>query len=957
MDIININLLGNPTVVYKNNIINFPYKKAEGLFYYACINKNISREEAINILWAECDETLAKKNLRDALYKIRKIFGEDIFLSTKKSLISINTSLINVDVDNITQNNISELYKGDFLANLLIKDCLEFEDWVLNKRDEYKNQYIKKVNSLLNEMVNIRDFNRVQIYSDILISNDPYNEKTYREIMKIYTLNGDYNKAIKVYSDLCKTLKEDLDIEPELSTKNMYMEILKLKNIESLDDNNSNYFYGRFDEIYNVTNKLSNYYNNKSISIVISGEAGIGKTALLNKIITLVDTNKFILLASTCYNAEKEFFLKPWQSIFRMLGEYVKKEKIKISASAEQIISYIFPYFNTDINETKFDSIERIDTTRYRIANEAIVDLLTRISYNKKIIFVFDDIQWMDDMSLMLLNSIIYKLGNTNVLLITSYRNDYEESVSKFTVPLISKGFVTEIKLNRFTKDEVKEIITHQLPNIKDLSSTLERVYNDTEGNALFLIELLKTIKEKGYTSELSLKATNIIKSRIIDLSKSEITVLNAISIFFDKTDMDNLKYLINIDELEIYEIIERLQSKYLVNEIITDTKIYYSFTHQKIRDYVYEIQSLGKRQVLHKKIAHRFEEKYKANNDSELYSNLIYHFERSGDKYSTLKYKTEYLKEFYTIYNETFPIISFDFKLDNNQILSDEKSLLALYNEIESLRDEENKDILSLKMEATYIIGRFYISNGEYDKGLKNINISKNIALMLNNKDYILLNYKQIIFYCIQVNSLEKMKSYIDKTIDIVGLDNINEDVGTILRLYGLYRIKTKDYEKATQLLFKAIDIFSNLNNINKKYSLSLAACYNYLGQMNKYIKNYENAFEYFLKSIEICNKNYITNGLGIFYSNAGQVLYELKNYDEAYKYLSESIEYFIKNNALWGRDIAECYVTLLEIKRGNVKEALEHFEIAKDLGKKIANPMTLDLISKLKDMLNNIN
>lgn len=952
MDIINVNLLGNPTVIYKNNIINFPYKKAEGLFYYVCINKSISREEAINILWAESDETLAKKNLRDALYKIRKLFGEDIFLSTKKSMIFINTSLINLDVDNITQNNIAELYKGDFLANLLIKDCFEFEYWVLNKREEYKNLYIKKIGNLLNEMVNIRDFNRVQFYSDILILNDPYNEKTYREIMKIYTLNGDYNKAIKVYSDLCKTLKEELDIEPEKSTKNMYMEILKLKNMESQDDNNSNYFYGRFDEIYNVTNAISNFYNNKSMSIVISGEAGIGKTALINKITNLVDTKKFILLTSTCYNAEREFFLKPWHSIFKILGEYVKKEKIKVPTSAEQIISYIFPYFNTEINETKFDSVERIDTTRYRIANEAIVDLFTRISLNKKLIFVFDDIQWMDDMSKLLLNSIMYKLGNTNVLLIATYRNDYEDSVAKFTVPLISKGFITEIKLNRFTKDEVREIINHNLPDIKDVNSTLDRVYTDTEGNALFLTELIKTIREKGYTSELSLKATNIIKSRIIDLTKSEITVLNAISIFFDKTDIENIKYLINMDELEIYDIIEKLQSKYLINETITETKIYYSFTHQKIRDYVYEMQSFGKRQVLHKKIAHRIEEKYKTNNDSSLYSNIIYHYERSGDKYSTLKYKTEYFKEFYTIYNETYPIISFDLKFDSsNQILSDEKSLIYLYNEIESLKDKENVDILLLKMEVTYIIGRFYIAKGEYDKGLENINISKNIALMLNNKDYILLNYKQIIFYCIQVNSLDKMKCYIDKTVDIVGLDNTNEEVATILRLYGLYCIKTKDYEKATQLLFRAIEIFSSLNNINKKYSLSLAACYNYLGQMNKYIKNYEKAFEYSIKSIEICNKNYITNGLGIFYSNAGQSLYELKKYDESFKYLTESIEYFAKNNALWGRDIAECYITLLELKRKNKKEALEHFAIAKDLGKKIANPMTLDLIKKIEN------
>ncbi len=921
MDIINVNLLGNPTVTYKNNIISFPYKKAEALFYYVCVNKNITREEAINILWIDCEEVLAKKNLRDALYKIRKIFGENIFLSTKKSIISINTDMIDLDIDNINQNNITELYKGDFLSNLSIKDGFEFENWMLSKREEYKNLYIKKINILLNEMVSIRNFSMVQAYSDILISNDPYNEKIYREIMKIYTLNGDYNKAIKLYSDLCRILKQDLSIEPELITKNMYAEILKLKNIEYSDDNNSNYFYGRFDEIYKLTNSINNYYSSESLSVVISGEAGIGKTALINKITGLIDNNKFIVLSSSCYNAEKEFSLKPWQSIFRTLSEY-----------------------------TKSDFFEKIDTTRYGIAIDAIVDLITKISYNKKLIFVFDDIQWMDDMSKSLLSNILFKLGNTNVMMIAAYRNDYEDTVSKFTVPLIVKGLLTEISLKRFTKEEVKEIINHSLPYIKNEKSILERIYKDTEGNALFLIELIKTIKEKGYTDELSLKAANIIKSRIIDLTKNENSVLNAVSIFFDKASIDDLKNLIKLDELEIYETIEILQSKYLINENINDAEIHYSFTHQKIRDYVYEMQSLGKRQVLHKKAALLFEERYKRNKDSNLYSNLIYHFEKAKDKYSTLKYKTEYLKEFYTVYNEIFPIISSDFKpYSDNKELSDEKTLLDLYHEIESLEETENEDMLYLKMEISYILGRFYIANGEYDKALKNINVSKDISIILDNKKYILSNYKQIIFYCIQVNELGKMKFYIDKIIDIVGLEGVNEEIGTVLRLYGLYCIKIKDYEKANELLLKAIDIFSSLNSVDNKYSLSLAACYNYLGQMNKYTENYEDAYKYFLKSIEICNKNYITNGLGIFYSNTGQVLYQLKNYDKAYEYLSEAINYFIKNNSLWGRDIAECYLTLLEIKKGNRQDALKHFEIAKELGKKIANPMTLDLIKKI--------
>ncbi|QSX07035.1 AAA family ATPase [Sedimentibacter sp. zth1] len=956
MDRITIKLLGNPTIIFHNETVNFPYKKAEGLFYYICVNKSIAREEAIKIFWIDSNgEVLAKKNLRDALYKIRKLFGKDIFLQTKKSCISLNISKTDIDIDLINNTNIVDLYKGDFLSNFSIKNCLEFEDWMINKRNELKQMYTKKINLLLNEMVTIRDYSRINIYSNILISNDPYNEKTYRDIMKIYALNGNYNYAVKLYFDLCKILKQDLDIEPELSTKNMYKEIIALKDAEALDLTHSSYFYGRFNEIYKALDTFNNFYNDKAMSIVVSGEAGIGKTAYINKVTDLIDKNKFLLLSSNCYSAEKDFFLKPWQSIFSLLGEYLKGTRIKLASSAEQIISYLFPNFNENLVSTRFDSTERIDTTRYQVANEAILDLFLKISCNKKIILVFDDIQWMDEMSKALLKSILFRLGNSNVLLICTYRDDYEKSICDFTVPLISKDLLCEIKLNRFTKNEVEEIVEFQIPNIDNKDLIYDKIYYDTEGNALFLTELIKTIKEKGYTNELSLKATNIIKSRIIDLSEDEKLILNAISIFFDKTDINSIRQIVDFDELKIYEIIEALQAKHLISEIITKNNIYYSYTHQKIREYVYETQSVGKRVLLNRKIALYLNDAYNKTNDSALYSKLIYHFEQSGDIYHTLKYKVEYLKEYYTIYHETFPVISFDFIYDANiQYTFTEQSLIDLYAEIETYSNDDDKQFQSLKMEITFIMGRLYISKGEYIEGLKNIDISKDISIKLENKKYILDNYKQLIFYAIQVHNLNMMKIYIEKIIDIIGTTEINEDVGTILRLYGLYYIKINDCDNATRFLTKSIDIFSILNSSNNKYSLSIAACYNYLGQLNKYINDYETAYEYFIKAIEICNKNYISNGLGIFYSNAGQTLYYLKKIDEAYYYIDKAIDCFNKTSSLWGKDIAECYLCLIEFKRQNNEKAHIYLEEAIALGRKLKNPITLKLIDKIKELYN---
>ena len=90
MDKINVHLLGRPYVELNGKRVNFPYKKAEGFFYYLCVKKTATREEIIYVLWGADIENVGRKNLREAVYQIKKLLGKEILVTAGHTSISLN---------------------------------------------------------------------------------------------------------------------------------------------------------------------------------------------------------------------------------------------------------------------------------------------------------------------------------------------------------------------------------------------------------------------------------------------------------------------------------------------------------------------------------------------------------------------------------------------------------------------------------------------------------------------------------------------------------------------------------------------------------------------------------------------------------------------------------------------------------------------------------------------------
>ena len=86
-----IRILGTPQILRDGVPVALPFKRAEALLYYLAVERSASRQELITLLWESDDETKGRKNLRHALYVLKKELGGDVLISPQKSMIVMNS--------------------------------------------------------------------------------------------------------------------------------------------------------------------------------------------------------------------------------------------------------------------------------------------------------------------------------------------------------------------------------------------------------------------------------------------------------------------------------------------------------------------------------------------------------------------------------------------------------------------------------------------------------------------------------------------------------------------------------------------------------------------------------------------------------------------------------------------------------------------------------------------------
>lgn len=937
MSQITVKLLGDFSVFLDEKRILFQYKKVEALFIYMIIKKHATRDELSNILWSDKEEGIAKKNLRNAIYTLKKSFaGSQELLIVENAVISINPEIaISTDVEYFLKDASEiESYQGDFLRNYEIKAADAYESWVIEVRESLKKTYLERLRKAIEIEEKNGNFDKVEKYCELVIENDEFDENTYRILMKCYKNQGKFSKSLKLYDQLSELLEKELSITPELETEKVLADILKEVNPSQINQKKNVFFFGREKELDLINDNCKKFIRGLGgQSLLIKGEMGVGKTYLKEKLINQYFCDEDIFVIETiCYQFEKAHAMKSWKNIMVQLLKLMKKERITIPASTYKIFSVY--HSETEPTMDLLDDINiegRMDLLRCDIVEDLIMIFLKIMSAKKKMLFVFEDIHWMDEDSLFILIRVLTRINREKIMFVITSRNEQIKTIEMLSSFANEKRGLKEIILERYTKKEVEEFMHQALPGTVIAKDILNKIYMETEGNAFFLTEYLQVIDQKKNINIMTANMHNIIDKKFYDMSKEEKKITEITALFDDGVPLFMYTELLKIDELEILDVLENLEHRRILEEISSPEASYFKFTHRKLREYKYNSLSPARKTVLHNKVAEILEEQLKRNpRNIDLLYQIVYHYENANNMIGYLKFKIKILNIYLDFSHERFPVLHFEniiynqFNFDENLTKEKIREIVEILDKIKNTKNE-SPEVLALEMAILHIEGRYMIRRGVYEEGLQSIKSMMEIAEETGNRTYLIEGCKQIILYCIQKNNTEMMNKYIRYGLELLEVEKNEVNRGIFLRYRAIYEIMTGNIENAEMYLNEGVNALQAPMRNRNKNILQIAACYDDMGDIKRRKREYHEALNYYKKAITLCEENNIWISVSLFYTHAGETAYGIGNYDEAREYFEKALLIFNKIEYNAGQAIAEAYMALFYLKEQKYQSAVE--------------------------------
>lgn len=621
-----IHLFGEPRFEYDGEpwLLQAPPMTLPLLAYLLLHRRSaVPREKVAGSLWPEIEQSAAFANLRRHLHYLSKALppSETPWLAVSPKFIGWNArSPYWLDVEAFERESTESesralavrRYAGD-----LYERCSE--PWLEFERERLRTLQLSNLRNLCDVARSRSAYVEALQYAQLMLLVDPWREDAVRAIMEIRVLLGDRAGALNQYERFAQRLRDDLNTQPLEETTRAYQAAQSAVSFTetALEHGEDVVIVGRSDERATLLAEWQRAMRGEGRTAFITGEAGIGKSTLLQTLQRHALTNGGIVLGAAVSMHAEPF--APFAPIVRLALTKLSPDdplpESRLRALA-RIVPELLPGSRAETDENERGQIFG-----------AFAELLAAVSARTPVLIAIEDLQFAGEAALELLADAILRLTHSPILFVATYREfeiGRQNVLRAIRRHLSASRRITTVALNVLDREDAEALISERSRRSLD-SSQIAHIYERSGGNPLFIVELLREI-DRSTGEMLPASITQIVESRVERLDRSARSVLAAASVAGQACQLEVLAAVCGASESELLVAVDRLVETHFLRFDPLSNEV--AFVHHVIREAIYTSMSGSARRTTHARTGMALRELF-ADRAAEIAAAVAWHFDR----------------------------------------------------------------------------------------------------------------------------------------------------------------------------------------------------------------------------------------------------------------------------------------------------------------------------------------
>lgn len=384
-------------------------------------------------------------------------------------------------------------------------------------------------------------------------------------------------------------------------------------------------FVGRDDQLEVLRGRLASTMDGHGGMVLVGGEPGVGKTALVRQIITEAERRGALAVFGRCYESEGSVGYSPFVEMLEQALSLMPPDVIleDMGDSAPEV-ARMLPELRRRFPEIP-EAVDLPPEQQRRYFFNAVASFLSRGAERFPLLLVLDDVHWADEPTLLLMEHIASLVGDRRILGIGTYR-DVELEMSRPLAAslerMVRAQTLERVQLARFDTAGVARMI-EALSGRTPPDTVVQAVFSETEGNPFFVGEVYRHFVEEGrvfdangdFRTDLEIDELEVPESvrlvvgrRLERLGPEAQKALAAGAVIGRAFPFRLLEAVSDLSPDALLDVVDDAETAHVLVSEERDGEVVFSFAHELIRQTLLSGLSALRRQRVHLAVADAIE-------------------------------------------------------------------------------------------------------------------------------------------------------------------------------------------------------------------------------------------------------------------------------------------------------------------------------------------------------------